>query len=156
MADAAESNIFTIQRRASPERLTVASAIRGDVLFHPAEAGTTIADLSNPPYWSRVASRLKPLMRVECVDDEMTYFCELIVLSVAPDGVRMAPLRGVELQGAGSRDPLPRNTVGVQAVYLGPYLQWCAVKGAVVLKDKFPSEADCRRWIAGHLKTVQS
>jgi hypothetical protein len=155
MTDAAE-NLFTFQRRASPDRLTVAEAIRGNVLFYPAEAGTTIDHLMTPPFWSKVVSKLKPLFRIEVVDDELTYFAEFIVLSVGPDGARLAPLRGVELQGAGARDAMPRNAVGVQAVYRGPYLQWVAVRGDVVLKDKFPSEADCRRWIAGHLKTVQS
>lgn len=155
MTESAAETI-NFQRRADPERLTTAEAMRGDILFHSAAAGTTIDDLLSPPYWSKVASRMKPLFRIECVDDEMTFFAEFLVLSVGPDGVRLAPLRGVELQGAGARDAMPRNTTGVQAVYRGPYLQWCAVRGDVVLRDKFASEAECRRWIVGHMKTVQS
>jgi len=151
----AAETVTNFPRRASPDRLGEAQHSRR-VFWFTATAGTTIDDLLTPPYWSRVASRFKPLDRIEVVDDEQTYFAEFIVLSADSDGLRLAPLRGVELQGTGARDAIPRNKAAVQASYRGVHLKWCAVRGEVVLRDKFESERACLQWIASQQKAQQS
>lgn len=152
MTDAAET-ITNFPRRADPERLGEAQHSRR-VFWYPALAGTTVDDLLTPPYWSLLASKLKPLDRIECVDDDMTYFAEFIVLDSTGEGVRLALMRFGELQGTGPRDAMPRNKTGVHALYKGPHLRWCAFRGEALLKDKFESERDCLQWIAGHAKAA--
>lgn len=155
MTDAAAEAITNFPRRASMERLGESEHSRR-VFWFTAPAGTTIDDLMTPAYWSRVASRLKPLDRVEVCDDEMTYFAEFIVLAADSDGLRLAPLRGVDLQGTGARDGMPRAKVGVQATYKGAFLKWCAYRGDVLLKDKFETERACLQWISANQKAQQS
>lgn len=152
MADAAESNIFTLTRRADPERHQQAASVRR-LHWFTAPSGTSIDDLLAAGYWERIATRFQPLDRIEIVDDDRSFYCELLVLDTA-GGLTLAPLRGVELQGAGAPDAMPRNTTGVRGVYRGPYLKWCAVRGDVVLKDRFETERDCLQWIAGHAKAA--
>ena len=110
-----------------------------------------------PGYWSAVARNVHALDRIEVVDDECSFFAELIVIAADPMlGLRLKPLRGVELNGdVGPRGASTRNTSGVRAVYKGPHLKWCAMRGDDVLHEKAASEAACNRWIASYLQTVE-
>jgi hypothetical protein len=144
-------------KRAIAARFSLAETMRR-VFHHTAPAGTTIEDLLTPGYWSAIAKQVQALDRIEVIDDECGFYAELIVLSVDPVlGLRLRPLRGVELNGdVGPRGASPRNTAGVRAIYRGPHLRWCAVRGDdEVLRDKFRSEAECGRWIASHIATQE-
>jgi hypothetical protein len=103
---------------------------------------------SNPAMWSKVASKLKPLMHVEVVDDDERYFCEYIVLrSDNVYGVVLRPLRGIQLDGVGAPDMVARDKTGMSAVYKGPALKWCVMRGEDVLSDRHQTEAAAFAWI---------
>lgn len=151
MTDAAET-IANFPRIASEDRHEQAESVRR-LHWYTAPAGTTIDDLMRLEYWERIARRFSPLDRIEIVDDDRTFFAELIVLDTL-GGLHLMPLRGVDLQNTGPRDAIPRNKTGVQAVYRGTFLKWVAVRGDVVLRDRFETEASALQWIAGHAKAA--
>src|SRR5688500_2936557 len=123
MADAAET-ITNFPKLASEDRHQQAASVRR-IHWFTAPSGTSIDDLMTPDYWQRIASKFQPLDRIEIVDDDHTYFAELIVLDTS-SGLRLMPLRGVDLQGVGARDAMPRDRTGVRAIHKGPHLRWCA------------------------------
>ena len=149
----ATDSIREFPRRATAERHQLAEHVRR-VHWYTAPTGVTIDDLMTPSYWEILARNFHPLDRIEIVDDAGTYFAELMVLDTS-GGLRLTPLRGVDLrhEQLGARDSVPHNATGVQAVYRGPYLRWCAMRGDVALKEKM-TEQECRQWIAGHAKAA--
>ncbi len=137
--------------RAKPDRLTMATAIRR-VFHYTVESGKsvddTIAMLGKPMFWSKVGNLLRPLDHVEVVDDNQSFFAECIVLRADnADGVVLKLLRGVMLDGAGTSDTIMRDRTGMQAVYKGPHLKWCVLRGDDVLSDRHQSEAAAHAWI---------
>lgn len=154
MTDAAET-ITNIPRRASEDRHQQAEYVRR-LHWYTAPSGITIDDLLTPDYWSRIAPKFQPLDRIEIVNDDRTFFAELIVLDTL-GGLRLMPLRGVDLQaagGVGASNAMPRNKTGLQAIFKGSYLKWCACRGDVLLKDRFETEQSCLQWIASHAKAA--
>ena len=134
--------------RAEPDRFDLAEQHRR-VFFHTAQSGVSVEELGQEEYWSKVAMRVQPLDRIEVVNDDGDFFCELIVLSTGAEGLRLAPLRGVELHRAvGARGTAQRTDI--RAIYKGPHLKWCAVRGDEVLHEGSKTEAACLTWISAH------
>lgn len=152
MAEAAAEPIANFPKLASEDRHQQAASVRR-LHWYTAPSGISIDDLLTPDYWQRIATKFQPLDRIEIVDDDHTFFAELIVLDTL-GGLRLQPLRGVDLQEPGPRDAMPRDKTGLRAIYRGSHLRWCAFRGEVLLKDRFESERDCLQWIAGHAKAA--
>lgn len=153
MADA-NPNVTAFPARCSKERFGPAETLR-NIHFHVAISGTTIEQLLTPAYWQRVAVDVRPLDRIEITTDDGAYFAELIVLDASPtDGLRLAPLRGIELHGqVGPTGSIPRNTAGLHVQYRGPHLRWCVIRqDGELLKDRFETERAAHQWLANHCK----
>jgi hypothetical protein len=146
--DTAE-NVTQLPKRAALDRHQHDAEHVRRVHWYTAASGTTIDELMDPAYWERIAKYFSPLDRIEIIDDDRSFFAELLVLDTA-GGLTLKPLRGVELHGTGARDAIPRHKSGVHAIYKGPHLRWCAFRNDVLLRDKFPTEAACLQWIAGN------
>ncbi|MCZ7565165.1 MAG: hypothetical protein M5U08_16455 [Burkholderiales bacterium] len=97
-------------------------------------AGVRREDLESPVLWSVVSSKLKPLDLIEAVDEQATFWAELI----CAQGGRFAPivklLRVVDLPArTAASDDLPAGHSIVQDPRTG---RWRGMRGEVVLVDE--------------------
>lgn len=150
MAEAAES--ITIRRLNDLERHQPAASMRR-LHWITVPSGHTPSDVVEPGYLEGIATRFQPRDRIEVMDDDSSWFAELMVLDTS-GGLRLAMMRFGELQGGGASNAMPRDRTGLQAIWKGAFLRWCAYRGDVLLKDKFASEVECRQWLASHAKAA--
>lgn len=120
-------------------------------------SGIKPEDLFDPAFWRLCAPRLRPLDRIEVVDDDMTYFAELLVTQIgAGNTVTMKGMRAGELQGASAFGASARNTTGARVIYRGPHRKWCVERGSDVLKEGFETEGQGNTWLSSYLRRTEA
>lgn len=136
---------------------------RGAAWHVTADKGETRESILAPTFWAHIASRLRPLARIEVFAADGSWFSELIVRSVGPTGARPTEARVVELRhvdldaaDAVSRDVAPDTSL--EAVWKGPSVKWVAQRKGdkMVQESGFGSKADAEAWIANPVKRAEA
>lgn len=106
--------------------------------------------LCDPTLW-RLCDHLKPLDRIEVVNDSMTFFAMLIVIAVNPGaGVEMKPIHWWAIEGVRPQGKSPENKTGASVFFGGPVRKWCVKRGEKILREEFETEAQAGSWLAQH------
>jgi hypothetical protein len=140
-------------RRIIQHELQSAEYKRRDLIAQP-EAGTTLAEMLDPNYWTHVAKQLQPGDRIDVRPADGSWFAELLVRAVAPFAAKVHVLQHVEFdaQAATERAPDPE---GYELKHRGKN-GWCVVRSVdkVVLTQEHPSAEAARLWLTQHLAKV--
>jgi|ERR1700722_2115765 len=126
-------------------------------LRHVPSAATSPEDMLLPSYWVRVgnAGRLAPNDIVRCIPADSSWFVELLVRDVGPEGVLMMALRAGELTGAAAPPGVSRHKIDEEAsfYYAGPLLKWQVLgKDQRVWKSNLATQDEAAAWLAAHRK----
>jgi hypothetical protein len=116
------------------------------------ESDVAQATLLAPGFWANVASRLRPLDRIEVMDDAATWLCVLLVRAVGEREVVVAPLWGAPLQTAGTLSEPAGEAMRPRWSGFGH--RWTVVQGEAVLRSGMASREEAETWIRSHLKAL--
>lgn len=119
-------------------------------------AGTPIEAVMDPGYFVPVHSFLKPLDRLEVVEERGAWIAEFVVRRSSADGVELTGLFGKELEGGvgmiGALSPLAAD---LRVSFEGSHRRWVAWRGTEVLREGFASEAETWTWLRSYHDTVK-
>jgi len=116
------------------------------------ESGTPQEALLQPAFWSNVASKLRPLDRLEVMDDAGTWLVVLMVRATSASEAIVAKLWSVELQSSATLAP-PKES-GFEVRWRGHRHKWSAMSGETVLRDCMESREEAEHYIRDHAKAL--
>ena len=116
------------------------------------ESGTKPEALLQPAFWSNVASKLRPLDRIEAMDDAGTWLCVLMVRATSATEAIVARLWSVELQSSATLAP-PKES-GFEVRWRGHRHKWSAMSGETVLREGMESREEAEHYIRDHAKAL--
>jgi hypothetical protein len=130
-------------------------------LRHVPSAATPPEDLSLPSYWARIGNQgyISQNDIIRCIPADSSYFVELLVRDVGPEGVVMMTLRAGHLDGLAAPPGVSRrHKVDEDASfsYAGPLLRWQVVsKDGRVLKSNCATQDEAAVWLKAHREMQQ-
>lgn len=124
--------------------------------------GTKFEEIKDPAYWAHTAAKLHPTDRIEVMDEEGTFFAELLVVSCARNWAKVSVLRFHELveslptarqqQSDAMKDERAKYKVDWQQ---GTKARVIRLSDKQTLIDNLPSKADAEQWLTRYLSTTQ-
>lgn len=136
--------------QAKGERFGPASSQRNLWHYHAA-AGSTVEQYLQPSFWRLLERRLRPLDRIEIVEELGEWFAEIIVKSIGPDGVEVGLIRHSVVGGAGPVGAKRPLTPGYRINFGGAFQKWCVFGGDRLLMSGFPTETAANGWMDDHI-----
>lgn len=131
----------------NPQRMALREQLRQDWVVH-AEAGTTIADVLEPQFWSHMAAQMQPYDRIEVLLETGEWILELVALGVGRNWAQVHVLQKYDLEQRSETAPVAaRHRVEWKAGK-----KHCVIRiadGALV-QDGFPSKEEAQVWLANH------
>jgi Arm DNA-binding domain len=126
-------------------------------LRYVASAAVSPEDLLLPSFWVRVgnAGHLNQNDIVRCIPADSSWFVELLVRDIGPEGVVMMVLRAGQFEGAVAPPGATKHAAdeGASFYYAGPLLKWQVVgKNNRVWKSGFKTQEEAAVWLAEHRK----
>ena len=123
--------------------------------------GTEFNEILNPAFWAHTSNKLHPTDRIEIMDEEGTYFAEVMVVSCAKNWAKVSVLRFHELSEA-IPDSKATTAEELKAKKLEYKIDWTQdTKARVirladkqVLQENFPSKADAEKWLTSYLTSM--
>ncbi|MGY3393440.1 hypothetical protein ACVWW6_006031 [Bradyrhizobium sp. USDA 3311] len=115
--------------------------------------GTPFEDVLRPEFWANIV-RMQPGDIIEVRPEDQSYYAELYVLKRERNSATVAVIREpVKLEAA--YKPLPGEVL-FSVEFAGPMAKWRVVRRSdkSVMKDKFGTEGDARRWLADYERVV--
>jgi hypothetical protein len=116
------------------------------------ESDVMQATLLVPGFWANVASRLRPLDRLEVMDDGANWLCVLLVRAVSEREAVVAPLWRAELQSAATLSEPVGDAMRPRWGGFGH--RWTVVQGDAVLRSGMASREEAETWLRSHLKAL--
>jgi hypothetical protein len=110
--------------------------------------GTKVADLLDPAFWTHVAARLKPNMRLEVVPEDYEYYVELFVLAADTNRASVKMLRQIQLETS----VLPQVESTFEIKFRGANYKWSVVSRSdkKVIKDEFQEKTAAQQWLTDY------
>ena len=124
-------------------------------LRHVPSAAVAPADLLQPIYWLRAANQLTQNDIIICIPADSSWWVELIVRDIGPEGVIVMPKGGAVFESIVAPPGASTQKVDSEAsfYYAGPLLKWQVLgKDGRVLKSSLNSQSDAAAWLAEHRK----
>jgi len=119
--------------------------------------GTPFDDIKNPAFWAHTAAKLHPTDRIEIMDEEGTYFAEVMVSSCARNWAKVSVLRFHELaeslpEGRSSAVDTLKDKMAEYEVDWTQNTKARVVRKSdrEVIKENFASKADATKWLASY------
>ena len=133
----------------SPDRIKEAEFVR-TVFAVAVPAGTTLAEMASPAYWTHVAARLQNGSRLEVTPEDGAWYAELYVVACAKTWAKTVLLRQVALE---SSEPLPDETHGFTIAWGGNLKKFRVVRDSdkAELKAEFPTKREAGAWLDNYL-----
>lgn len=124
-------------------------------LRHVPSAGALPEDLLLPSYWARVGNTnlLSQNDIVRAIPADSSWFLELLVRDVGPEGVIMMAMRSGQFEGTAAPPGASRQKADDEAsfYYAGPIFQWQVLgKDARVWKSNLATENEAAVWLKAH------
>lgn len=116
------------------------------------ESGTAPEAVMAPAFWSNVASRLRPLDRLEVMDDAGTWLMVLMVRATSASEAIVARLWSVALQSSATLAPPQESAFEVR--WRGHRHKWSAMSGETVLREGMESREEAEHYIRDHAKAL--
>jgi hypothetical protein len=116
------------------------------------ESGIARDAILVPAFWSNVAAKLRPLDRLEVMDDAGSWLAVLMVRAVSASEAIVAPLWSVELQSSAVLAP-PKD-IEFEARWRGHKNKWSVLQGDVVLREGMESREEAELYIRDHAKAL--
>lgn len=116
-------------------------------------SGTPWEDLLRPEFWANI-TRMAPGDIIEVRPEDQSYFAELYVLKRERNSATVAVIREpVRLVAA--YKPLP-GEVNFDVEFAGSMAKWRVVRRSdkSMMRDKFATEGEARRWLADYERMV--
>jgi hypothetical protein len=120
--------------------------------------GTPFDDIKNPAFWAHTAAKLHPTDRIEVVDEEGTYFAEVMVISCARNWAKVSILRFHELSESipNAKDDASADIQDKLGEYTVDWTQNTRARvirksDREVIKENFASKADATKWLASYV-----
>jgi hypothetical protein len=107
-----------------------------------------------PGFWCHVAAKLRPLDRLEVMDDAGTWLAVLLVRAVGRREASVALLWSAEL-----RPEIAPSAQGDEAIkprWGGFKHKWTVVQGDTMLRQGMGSREEAEIWIRSHLKALEA
>lgn len=117
------------------------------------EAGTAREAILQPAFWGNVVQRLRPLDRIEVMDDQARWLAVLLVRAVGPSEAVVAPLWGVDFEAA----TLPREQAPeFEAKWMGHRSRWAVLRAAdkSIVREGMQSRTEAEDYIRSHVKAL--
>lgn len=136
------------------DRMHAADYVR-NVFSVTAPIGVAVSDLTNPEFWTHVASKLHPTDHIEVIAEDGTYFAELFVISAGGNWAKVAVLRQINLEYSGEAVP---PVEGYYVKWSSPHTKYRAHRTSdkEVLKDGFATAAQAHKWLGEYVKTLNT
>lgn len=123
--------------------------------------GIKFEEVLNPEYWAHTASKLHPTDRIEIMDEEGTYFAEVMVISCAKNWAKVSVLRFNELSEA-IPEAKAEGVKGIEDRKNEFKIDWTQASKARVIRisdrqviqENFPSKADAEKWLVSYLTSM--
>lgn len=116
------------------------------------ETGTEPGAVLEAGFWSHVATKLRPLDRIEVMDDSATWVCALIVCAASASEAIVAPLWSAELKSDASLSAPAESAFRPR--WMGHKRKWAVLKGENVLREGMQSREEAEIWISSHAKAL--
>ena len=149
-----ENESAQLLRQADPTELCEWSHTNR-TLRHVPNAAVQPADLLVPTYWQRLAGELNQNDILRCIPADSSWFVELLVRDIGPEGVFMQSLRAGPLEGATAPPGAATQKADEETsfYYAGPLLQWQVLsKDGKVMSSRHRTQEDAATWLAQHRK----
>jgi hypothetical protein len=145
-----------ILRQANPAELCDWSHTNR-TLRHVPSAATLPEDLLLPSYWAGVgnAGYISQNDIIRCIPADSSWFAELLVRDVGPEGVLMIVLRSGQFDGVAAPPGASRHKADEEAsfYYAGPLLKWQVLdKDGRVWKSNLATQEEAAAWLVEHRK----
>lgn len=136
----------------TPGRIRPAEAVYRSH-FVLVEAGTDRATIFEPTFWAHVAAKLRPLDRLEIMDDEGSWLTMLIVRAVGRQEAVVTELWSANLSGAAAATHV---SVEFEAKWRGHKYKWSAVRlsDKAVMREDMETREEAEAYIRSHLKAL--
>lgn len=120
--------------------------------------GTKFEDVKDPAFWAHTASKLHPTDRIEVLDEEGTFFAELLVVACARNWAKVSVLRFHELTES-IPDAKQQTSDAMKEERAKYKVDWQQGTKARVIRlsdkqtlvDNLPSKADAEKWLTTYL-----
>jgi hypothetical protein len=155
MSTDTETESANLLRQADPAELCEWSHTNR-TLRHVPSAASSPEDLLVPSYWARVgnANLISRDDIIRCIPADSSWFAELLVRDVGPEGVIMMVLRAGQFDSVAAPPGASRHKVDEEAAfyYAGPLLKWQVVstKDGRVLKSNCATQDEAAVWLKAH------
>ena len=112
-----------------------------------AEAGTTIADILSPSYWSFVATKLTDYDRIEVRLETGEWIAELLVVEHGRNWARVKMLQKYDLTTAEASPVTDKFKHHVE--YKGPHHKHCVIRDAdqEIIHRGVSTKEEAQRWL---------
>jgi hypothetical protein len=117
------------------------------------EAGTEPGAILQPSFWGNVAGRLRPLDRIEVMDDAGAWLCVLLVRAVGPAEAVVAELWRREFAPAAMLEQAP---AAFEVRWVGHRNRWAVLRAAdkSIVREGLQSREEAEEYIRSHVKAL--
>lgn len=106
-----------------------------------------------PAFWSNVAGKLRPLDRIEVMDEDGRWLLVLLVRAVGEREAIVAPLWSAELQSQATLSAPAGEDM--KPAWRGFKHKWTVVRGDTVLRTGMNAREEAEDWIRAHRKALE-
>ena len=119
----------------------------------------SLNDVIEPSFWGNVCEKLSNagyLAHIEVIDDDFTWYAELIVKEVGPTYLNVEVLNHVEFSKNKNDFNARFDDYGIEVKFKGPALKWCVInkKTGVVVMDKIDNKKKAESVASNHIKAL--
>jgi hypothetical protein len=119
---------------------------------YTAEGGTQITDILQPDFWAGLAPMPQPWDIIEVREEFGAWWAQLLVRQSGPDGIQVAGIKALELDGVAPRNFVAFDSEGCTIVHRGPFLKWCVMRpDGTQLQGGFDDEGRAAAWLRDHI-----
>lgn len=117
------------------------------------EAGTAPAAILHPAFWGNVASRLRPLDRIEVMDDAGAWLVVLLVRAVGPAEAIVVELWRREFEAAAA---LAQTPAAFEVRWVGHRNRWAVLRAVdkSIVREGLQSREEAEEYIRSHVKAL--
>lgn len=135
-----------------PSRMGLAEYHRSEWVANAPE-GVTVEDITEPGFWSLMASQMSPYDRVEVRADDGTWVAECLVTGCDRTWAKVHVLAVHKLSSA---DVSQTQSAKYLTKYRGPQNKWSVIRQAdqVAIKEGCQTQDEAIAWMKEHEKTV--
>lgn len=117
------------------------------------EAGTARTAILEPGFWGNVVQRLRPLDRIEVIDEQGRWLAVLLVRAVGQSEAVVAPLWSVDFDEAA----LPKEKAPeFEAKWIGHRSRWAVLRSIdkSIVREGMQSREEAEEYIRSHVKAL--